>query len=178
MALQISKELPVVRGAKADLQTAASEICFPPIVHFCTEAGALTTCQTVESIKSWLVSMALLFMVGMYSCATEVTAFSFQSLTERARALAAKDFHAETAPELPDFLKKIGYDQYQDIHFRAQQSPWYHQQLPFDIQFFHRGYLFIEPVKIHLIESSKVRDVSFSPDQFNYGHNQFPKPIP
>jgi glucan biosynthesis protein len=176
MAFKLSRASP--GRANADLLTAAAQLDNPAIVQFCPDTGELRTCQTADSLKIWLASTALLFLIGMHSWGAESTAFSFQSLTERARDLAAKDFQADTAPELPDFLKKIGYDQYQDIRFRAQQSPWYHQQLPFDIQFFHRGYLFIEPVKIHLIESSKVRDVSFSPDQFSYGHNQFPKPIP
>ena len=172
MELITTNALPVARICNADLQSAVPHISNLQPLEIPASARRLPLKACFASILA-IVSLAVL-----HCSAGEATGFSFQSLTERARALAAKDFHAETSPELPDFLKKIGYDQYQDIQFRAGQSPWYHQQLPFDIQFFHRGYLFVDPVKIHLIEATKVRDVSFSADQFNYGKNQFPKPIP
>src|SRR6266481_6630144 len=114
------------------------------------------------------------------STATEQTqaGFSFDSLRERARALAAKEYHEEKNPEVPDFLKKLNYDDYQAIHFRPDQALWQNELLQFKIHFFHRGNLFQDPVRIHAIEGAQVRDVNFSTNQFDYGTNKFPKPIP
>jgi glucans biosynthesis protein len=105
-------------------------------------------------------------------------AFSFEVVRQRARELAAKEYHPGSGPELPDFLKNLTFDQYQDIRFRPEQAPWYNEHLPFGVQFFHRGFLYQDPVRIHLVEQGQVRDVQFSAGQFDYGKNKFPKPVP
>jgi glucans biosynthesis protein len=94
------------------------------------------------------------------------------------RALAAKDYQAEAAFELPDFLKNLNYDGYQQIRYRPEQGPWYTDALRFTLQFFHPGYIYREPVLIHLAEDGQVHEFPFSPQQFAYGTNQFPKPLP
>ncbi len=104
--------------------------------------------------------------------------FNFDTVRERAQALAAKPYHAQTKPELPAFLAHLNYDQYQDIRFRLQAGPWHDAGLRFDLLFFHRGYSYKAPVRLHLLEGSKVRAVQFSTNQFDYGKNHFPGPVP
>jgi periplasmic glucans biosynthesis protein len=106
------------------------------------------------------------------------SAFSFEVLRQRARELATKDYHPEPGPELPDFLKSLTFDQYQDIRFRPEEAPWAKEHLPFGVQFFHRGFIYQEPVRIHLVEDGQVREAQFSAGQFDYGKNKFPKPVP
>ncbi len=125
-------------------------------------------------------SLAVLcFFVAMQATpAQEPTAFSFQELQARARALAAKDYHPETQPELPEYLKKLSYDDYQRIRFLPDRGPWQAEGLKFGVQFFHRGFIYQDPVRIHLVEQGRVRDFAFSPQQFEYGSNHFPTPVP
>ncbi len=104
-------------------------------------------------------------------------AVSFQSLRERARTLAARDYRPEPS-KLPESLKKLGYDDYQVIRFRPEQGPWHNEQLDFTLEFFHPGYLYQDPVLIHLVEEGQVRDFDFSPQQFDYGRVHFPEPLP
>ena len=110
--------------------------------------------------------------------APAAASFSFETLRERARTLAAKEYREEKNPELPEFLKKLNYDDYQAIHFRPEQALWQSDLLQFKVHFFHRGNLFQDPVKIHVIENGTIRDLTFSTNQFDYGTNQFAKPIP
>jgi glucans biosynthesis protein len=105
------------------------------------------------------------------------SAFSFETVREQARALASREFKLETEPPLPDFLKNLTYDQYHEILFRSEKSPWQKEKLRFGIELFHRGFIFPEPVRIHLLESGQMHDFPFSPDQYTYGKNHFPKPI-
>jgi glucans biosynthesis protein len=105
-------------------------------------------------------------------------AFSYETVRERARAMAAKEFKPDLSPELPEELKKLTYDGYQGIHFRPEESLWPNQRLQFSIQFFQRGYLYKEPVRIHFIEAGQVHDFQFSPQQFDYGKTRFTKPLP
>jgi glucan biosynthesis protein len=66
---------------------------------------------------------------------------SFQTLRERARTLATRDYHPEPS-KLPESLKKLGYDDYQCIRFRPEQGPWHNEQLEFTLEFFHPGHLY------------------------------------
>lgn len=103
--------------------------------------------------------------------------FSFVTVRELARALAAKDFHQDQNTDLPEVMKKLTYDEYQSIRFRPEHSLWNNEKLRFKVQFFSRGYLYQDPVKIHLIDSERVSDVAFSPAQFDYDTNRVPKDL-
>jgi glucans biosynthesis protein len=102
---------------------------------------------------------------------------SFQTICDRARTLASREYHPEPN-KLPEFLKRLGYDDYQVIRFRPEQGPWHNEPLEFTLQFFHPGYLYQDPVLIHLVEERQVRDFDFSPDQFDYGRVKFREPWP
>jgi periplasmic glucans biosynthesis protein len=103
-------------------------------------------------------------------------AVSFQSLRERARTLAARDYRPEPN-KLPESLKKLSYDDYQAIRFRPEQGPWHNEHLQFTLAFFHPGYLYQDSVLIHLVEEGQVRDFDFSSQQFDYGPVHFPEPL-
>ncbi len=49
---------------------------------------------------------------------------SFESLRERARTLAAREYRPQLN-KLPEFLKKLSYDDYHVIRFRPDQGPWH-----------------------------------------------------
>ena len=104
-------------------------------------------------------------------------AVSFEMLRDRARAIAGKPYKPEP-DKLPEFLKKLNYDDYQAILYRADQGPWQNEHLQFTFQFFHPGYLYHDPVLIHLVEQGQVREFDFSPQQFDYGTNHIKDPIP
>lgn len=105
------------------------------------------------------------------------SAFSFATVRERARQRAATEYRAEPN-RLPQFLKSLGYDHYQMIRFRPETGPWAKDSGRFSLQFFHPGYLYQNPVAIHLVDQSRATDFHFSPTQFDYGRNQFPEPVP
>ena len=103
--------------------------------------------------------------------------FSFEMLRQRALALAAAEYRPEES-KLPEALKKLTYDEYQTIRFRAEAGPWRQDDPRFTFQFFHPGFLYQDAVKIHLVEDGQVRDYRFTPAQFDYGSVRFPKPLP
>lgn len=103
--------------------------------------------------------------------------FSYEILRARARALAGAEYRPETKPDLPEELKKLNYDEYQRIHFIASQGPWEGSGLHFSFQFFHRGFIYKDPVAIHLVEQGQVHDFVFSAKQFDYGKLPLPAPL-
>ncbi|HTL16868.1 MAG TPA: glucan biosynthesis protein, partial [Patescibacteria group bacterium] len=65
-------------------------------------------------------------------------------------------------------FKKLNYDDYQAIHFIPAQGPWQSEGLKFTFQFFHRGFIYPDPVRIQLVDGDRVRPFQFSPKQFEY----------
>jgi glucans biosynthesis protein len=104
--------------------------------------------------------------------------FSYETVRERARALATTDYHPPDNRNLPDFLKNLTYDAYQQIRFREDHTLWASEPFRFAVQYFQRGYLYQDPVKIHIIDAGKVRDIASSPDYFDFGTNRFNSPVP
>ena len=90
-------------------------------------------------------------------------------LTDLARQKAAQPYDAE-ARKVPDFLNELGYDQYRDFRFRHEQAYWHGDNLPFELEFFHPGYLYQKYLDMYEIgNDGAVSLIPFSPDFFEYG---------
>ncbi|MCP5425250.1 MAG: glucan biosynthesis protein G [Gammaproteobacteria bacterium] len=103
--------------------------------------------------------------------------FTFADVHRRAANLALQPF-VENRPEIPDFLRDLNYDQYRDIRFRADRGLWRNEDLPFELQFAHPGFLFKWPVLVNVIEDGEIKPVHYHQDMFDFGQNHFPEPIP
>jgi glucans biosynthesis protein len=84
----------------------------------------------------------------------------------RARALAAHEYTAPPAA-LPAVLTELDYEAYRSIRFRPEAAPW-GGETPFEVQLLHPGYLFDEPVRIHLVEHEVVTTLPFRAELFEY----------
>ena len=94
------------------------------------------------------------------------TPFSFDALSEAARARAAEPY---AAPEpLTDFVKGMTYDQYRNINFRPERSRWEGDERRFHLQAFHLGWLFDTPVSVHEVADGVARRLDFTSDDFVY----------
>jgi len=88
----------------------------------------------------------------------------------RAKALALAPYKKPENALSAD-LKNLTYDQYRDIRFRPDRALWHGDRLPFELMFFHPGFVFDGTVKINEVTAAGVREIRFSPDLFDYGHN-------
>lgn len=102
--------------------------------------------------------------------------FNRSTVAEIARALAKAEFVPPNAP-LPEVLDQLTYDQYRDIRFRPEQSIWANTGLPFQLQLFHRGFYFKEPVEVAIVENGQATHLAYDPALFSYGP-LVPQPIP
>ena len=98
-------------------------------------------------------------------------AFGFSDVARRAQMLAAESWQ-EPKNELPKALRELTYDQYRDIRFRPERALWRSNTLPFEIQFFHPGFLYTQPVRIHIVARDGVQKLRFRPEDFDYGKNK------
>ncbi|WP_425289942.1 glucan biosynthesis protein, partial [Shewanella algae] len=66
-------------------------------------------------------------------------AFGPSTVRDLARTLASKPYEAPDE-KLPSGLKDLDYDQYRSIRFLPERALWRGKNLPFEAQFFHRGF--------------------------------------
>ena len=121
-----------------------------------------------------MLTRAALFVLAGALAAPAAAAFNFDDVARRAQALAAKSYKAPAA-SLPGPLRDMSYDAYRDIRFLADHALWRKAGLPFEVQFFHPGFLFQQPVQINVISGQGVKPVPFNPDAFSYGRNELDK---
>jgi glucans biosynthesis protein len=101
----------------------------------------------------------------------EARAFGLDDVTARAKALAAAPYQKPGAG-LPKTMKGISYDQFRDIRFQPDRALWRNAKLPFEVMFFHRGWLYEDAVTIREVSPEGVREIPFDPDAFDYGKNK------
>ncbi len=92
--------------------------------------------------------------------------FSFDRLTAMMKARAGKAYEAPAA-DLPDQIANLNYDKHRAIRFRPDEAVWA-GEAPFELQAFHPGWLFKEPVKIHVVEDGREEVLSFDSHHFEY----------
>ena len=96
----------------------------------------------------------------------------FDHIIERARRLAQSSYEP-LGEVLPPVLANLDYDRYRSIRFRADAAIW-RAKSPFEIQFFHPGYLYDEPVRIHIVQDERISQLPFDASFFRYDGNAAP----
>lgn len=120
--------------------------------------------------------LVVLALVASGSRLLAADMFDFEVLRFRAKMLASKPYEPQKS-RVPPFLLKLNYDQYRDIRFRPAEGLWRHEQLPFQLQFFHPGFIFANTVQINEVVGKQSDLVPFSQKMFDYGKNRI-GPIP
>ncbi len=105
----------------------------------------------------------------------ENRAFDGSMVRHLARDLAQTPYKAPDDP-LPPNLADLSYDAYRAIRFRPEGALWRDQDLPFQAQFFHRGFLFRDRVRIHEVADGRARLLRYSSRQFSFGETPAPEP--
>ena len=94
--------------------------------------------------------------------------FDFEVLQYRAKSLAAKAY-VPRVTRVPKSLQDLNYDQYRQIRFDATRTWWKREQLPFQLQFFHPGFIYNKTIQITELDQGSESLIEFSPKLFSYG---------
>lgn len=90
----------------------------------------------------------------------------FERVADQARELARQKYVPPEAVTAP--YTDLNYQQYRSIQFRPDTAIWKGKSL-FEIQLFHPGFLFNEPITIHTVDSDGLeKTVPFDPAYFQY----------
>ena len=93
--------------------------------------------------------------------------FDFETLRFRAKMLAAKPYEPRP-PTVPESLRRLSYDDYRRITFNPAQTWWRREQLPYQLQFFHPGFVHTRSVQLYELNSRATSPIKFSRGMFNY----------
>lgn len=116
--------------------------------------------------------MRRLLLVGLISLNAVVALradmpFDLEVLQFRAKSLAAKPY-VQRPSRVPKALQELSYDLYRDIRFDPNRAWWRREQLPFQLQFFHPGFIYNKTVQLSEIDDGKEKTIEFSPKLFEY----------
>jgi glucans biosynthesis protein len=92
-------------------------------------------------------------------------AFSFEGLKARARDLAGKPY-APPPPPRADILERIDYDAHGKIKFKPEMALWADGPSPWPVTFFHLGRYFQKPVRMHVLDHGKAREIVYDESYF------------
>jgi len=92
-----------------------------------------------------------------------------------ARDAAGKPFKAPDS-KLPAHLNDLDYDHYRAIRFLPDRALWRGEKLPFEVQFFHRGFFYKNRVDIYEVANGQATKIAYQPDNFSFGDTPPTKP--
>lgn len=95
--------------------------------------------------------------------------FNEGSVQAMARDLARRPYRAPSK-DLPPALSNLSYDDYRNIRFRPAKAQWKPENLPFNLQFFHRGGLFRERVDLYEVRDGRAAPIAYSTADFDFKH--------
>lgn len=99
--------------------------------------------------------------------------FDAQQVLTKAQQLSASAYQ-DPDQSLPKELQELNYDAYRGIRFRPDHALWRGEGLPFEVQFFHRGFLFVDRVRIHEVRDGVAAEIPYSPDLFSFDLSEAP----
>ncbi len=95
------------------------------------------------------------------------TPFDAELPRRTARELAQQGYRAPDG-NLPSVINDLTYDQYRGIRFDPQRALWKNENLPFQLQAFHRGFLYRSRVQLFEVAEGKSRPIAYNPDLFSF----------
>ena len=98
----------------------------------------------------------------------DVPGFSAADVDRIASERAKAPFQPLPA-NLPEAWANLGYDQYRDVRFRSERAIWRGEQRNFEVHLLPSGWLFKNPVDIHIIEDGKARILQPDTSLFEFG---------
>ncbi len=101
--------------------------------------------------------------------------FDAETVRKLARERAAKPFAAADT-KLPESIATLDYDAFRTIRFDPKQALWRGAGLPFEAEFFHRGWLYKERVDIYEVVDGVASPVAYRPEMFTFGAKIQPPP--
>lgn len=98
----------------------------------------------------------------------------FEYVADKAEKLSRKSFK-ETNKKTPEALRNMNFDDYRKIRIVPEETFWLSEGMPFQVQFYHLGYLYNEPVAFNEFTKTHAQRIPYIPGFFDLRNLNFPK---
>jgi glucans biosynthesis protein len=92
--------------------------------------------------------------------------FGESTVRDMARDLAKRP-HRAPDDRLPREFTDLSYDDYRKLTFDRERALWRGEDLGFQVQLFHRGFLYTHKVELFEVVDRQARPISYDPAHFN-----------
>jgi len=113
------------------------------------------------------ILLSCLCLGSIVSAAVERRVIDHDFVREIASEIVKEPYEAPRE-QVTAYFRKLSYDDYRRIRFLPEASLWRGDNLPFQVQFFHPGYLFNQTVELHEFTSTHTQPIPFSAKFFDY----------
>lgn len=132
----------------------------------------------MSSVRSPKGSLLLSFfsalvLIGFTSSAL---GFGLSDVVEKARERSQQPYKAPA--QVPQFMRDLDYNQFQEIRFKPEKSLWQDNGSRFQIMMMPPGLFYGHPVVLNEIDAEGVSRISFEKKQFSYPNQEFAKRVP
>ena len=104
-------------------------------------------------------------LTGYALADSKPTVFDFEDVMEKARLLSEQPYQ-EQKLNLPTELADMDYDEFRTLRYKRESGPWYNQNIPFELQFFHMGSIYKNSVRINQIIDNKSSYIPYLSNTF------------
>ncbi|WP_349546291.1 glucan biosynthesis protein [Bradyrhizobium guangdongense] len=115
-----------------------------------------------------LPALLLASRTGFAAAGPTEGTFAPSTVRDLARMLAGKPYEAPDE-KLPGGLKDLDYDRYRSIRFLPERALWRGKNLPFEAQFFHRGFFYKNRVNLFQVADGKATEIKYRKADFSFG---------
>jgi glucans biosynthesis protein len=130
--------------------------------------------QTAAGRPTWWWIAGVL--LAALSAVSSALAFDLSDVVNRAQQLAAQPYMPP--PELPQFMRAIGYDQYRGIRYQARHDLWRDIESRFHVSPVMPGGVYARTVSINEVVGSTIRRVPFRKQHFTFDEPELEQRIP
>jgi glucans biosynthesis protein len=132
-------------------------------------AAALASASLAASAQAQQIDFASMLRTTL----GEGKSFDPNMVIEVARQLARRPF-MPPATDLPDSLRNLTFEQYQQIHISRKDRVWEGEGRGFVIEPLHRGFVYQNPVTLYVVEDGTIRRLAYDASRFEFGGLQPP----
>jgi glucans biosynthesis protein len=130
----------------------------------------------VQTAALGLISLVCTFSYKTSYGTPESDNKHFTKVITKARELAAQPY---TPPEeIPNFLKNISYDEFENVRFIPEKSLWRDSRSTFQMMMMSAGLFYRHPVTINVIEGAGTRKVDYAKSYFAFTDPELEKRVP
>lgn len=98
-----------------------------------------------------------LVIAAALCAAARAHAFGFDDVVAKAQTMASHEY--EPPKVIPEFLRNLGYDDYQSIRFRPEASLWRQGRSRFQVMMVPAGSYYQHAVALNVVDSEGVHPV-------------------